>query len=86
MLVDEEPDGLGPLQVDKEGNLQRDGDDGGSCSEERIVADTNMAPCLGVRRREPVQHNGLKRHGSFKYSACPYLIQTFWFHCHAPQN
>lgn len=77
MLVDEEPDGLGPLQVEREENSQRDGDEGASCSEERIVEDTNMAPCLGVRRREPVQHNGLKRHGSFKYSACPYPFQNF---------
>uniref|UniRef100_A0A7I4CXF0 Uncharacterized protein n=1 Tax=Physcomitrium patens TaxID=3218 RepID=A0A7I4CXF0_PHYPA len=70
VLVDEESDGLGRLQVAKEGELLnfRDGDDGGSSSGDKVSDEKSMGPCLGVRRRETVQQNGLKRHGSFKSS------------------
>jgi len=70
VLVDEESDGLGRLQVAMEGQIQsfRDGDDGGSSSGDKTCEDKTMGPCLGVRRRETVQQNGLKRHGSFKSS------------------
>lgn len=66
MLVDEESDGL----VAIEGQIQafRDGDDGGSSSGDKACEDKTVGPCLGVRRRETVQQNGLKRHGSFKSS------------------
>ncbi|KAG0618384.1 hypothetical protein M758_4G059500 [Ceratodon purpureus] len=70
VLVDEESDGLGRLHVAKDGEIQsfRDGDDGGSSSGDKVSEDKNVGPCLGVRRRETVQQNGLKRHGSFKSS------------------
>jgi hypothetical protein len=70
VLVDEESDGLGRLHVAKDGEIQsfRDGDDGGSSSGDKVSEDKSMGPCLGVRRRETVQQNGLKRHGSFKSS------------------
>lgn len=70
VLVDEESDGLGRLQVAIEGQIQafRDGADGGSSSGDKGCDDKTVGPCLGVRRRETVQQNGLKRHGSFKSS------------------
>ena len=70
VLVDEESDGSGQLHVAKDGEIQsfRDGDDGGSSSGDRVSEDKSTGPCLGVRRRETVQQNGLKRHGSFKSS------------------
>jgi hypothetical protein len=62
VLVDEESDGLGRLHVAKDGEIQsfRDGDDGGSSSGDKVSEDKSMGPCLGVRRRETVQQNGLK--------------------------
>lgn len=79
VLVDEESDGLGRLQVAKEGELLnfRDGDDGGSSSGDKVSDEKSMGPCLGVRRRETVQQNGLKRHGSFKSSGG---LQSFLLH------
>ena len=70
VLVDEESDGLGRLHVAKDGEIQsfRDGDDGVSSTGDKVSEDKSMSPCLGVRRRESVQQNGLKRHGSFNGS------------------
>jgi hypothetical protein len=66
-LVDEEPDGLGQMWAASDGDSQngRDGE-GGSSFPERIGDEAEA--------REPLQHNRLKHHGTFKCSPSQFLV------------
>ncbi|CAK9199295.1 unnamed protein product [Sphagnum troendelagicum] len=69
VLVDEESDELGKMGVATEGDSQSGGVGERRCLERMGDKTESKAACFSVRNTEPVHHhNGLKRHGSFKYS------------------
>lgn len=71
VLVDEDSDGLGRPQGSRDAVSAEKVEESSSLSAgsaEKSAESPLPAPCLGVRRREPGQQNGLKRHGSSKFS------------------
>ncbi|CAM6124794.1 unnamed protein product [Calypogeia fissa] len=71
VLVDEDTDGVARFGVSRIGETKGSGEEDDSRAMivvDKVEESGNVGPCLGVRRRENGQHNGLKRHGSFKYS------------------
>ncbi|KAL3696365.1 hypothetical protein R1sor_010441 [Riccia sorocarpa] len=71
VLVDEDSDGVARFRMprDSERKTPREEDDKNMIPIDQAGEQTGIpGHCLGVRRRENVQHNGLKRHGSFKFA------------------